>query len=175
VKARTRIAVGTALAAAVLAALVMAARLGVEDPDERARRARAEEARVLDVPAAGVVGVEVSLGPEAIRLRRDADGWRMLAPEEGPADGAAVDALLERLRGLRRRAGVAAGRDPAVYGLAPPRGHVLLTLSGGRTAALDLGDDAPVGGAFYARLGGEILVVAGSASSLLPPAGSLRP
>jgi hypothetical protein len=174
VKARARIAAGTALAAAALAALVVAARLGVEDPDERARRARAEEARVLDVPAAGVVGIEVSLGPDRIRLRRDADGWQMLAPEEGPADGAAVDALLDRLRGLRRRAGVAAGRDPAVYGLAPPRGRAILTLADGRTAALDLGDDAPVGGAFYARRDGEVLAVAGTAASLLPPAASLR-
>jgi hypothetical protein len=98
----------------------------------------------------------------------------MLAPEEGPADGAAVEALLDRLRGLRRRAGVAAGRDPAVYGLAPPRGRVLLGLADGSTAALDLGDDAPVGGAFYARIGGEVIAVSGSAASLLPPPGSLR-
>jgi hypothetical protein len=98
----------------------------------------------------------------------------MLAPEEGPADGAAVEALLDRLRGLRRRAGVAPGRDPAVYGLAPPRGRVLVRLADGGTTALDLGDDAPVGDAFYARLGKEVIAVSGSAASLVPPAASLR-
>jgi hypothetical protein len=110
-----------------------------------------------------------------VRLRREAPGWRLLAPSEGPADASAVAALLDRLGSLRRRARVAPGRELSVYGLDPPRGGVSLSLAGGRSLALDLGDDAPVGQAFYVRTGGEVLVVSGSVAGLVPAGGSLVP
>jgi hypothetical protein len=173
VKARTRLVLGSALIAGVLAALVTAARLGVEDPDERARHARSAERRVLDFQAAEVVGLDLSLGTEAVRLRRDPSGWHLLGPPEAPADPAAVAALLDRLGALRRRSALAPGHDPSRYGLDPPRGRLSLALADGRSLALDLGDDTPVGQSFYARSGGEVLAVSGSTAGLVPPAGSL--
>lgn len=199
-RARAKLWLLVAVLAGVLALLVTAARLGVDRPDERARATRDSERRALAFAPAEVSLVELEAGGQAVVARRAGGGWvarGAAAPGPGgdrTVDGEAVAALLERLSALRVRAAVEPGRDLVVYGLASPRLRVRLVLdapgpgpssgaaggtggAGARLLTLDVGDDAPVGGAFYARRGGEavgdVLAIEGSSAGLLAAAEAL--
>jgi hypothetical protein len=82
------------------------------------------------------------------------------------ADRGAVDALLDKVAGLRRRQLVApAGAPPAElarYGLARPRARVSLALQDGKTETLALGDENPFDGSIFVQpTGGSVEVVGG--------------
>jgi hypothetical protein len=104
--------------------------------------------RVLkfDRDAVGTVAITSSHGTTTL-ARRDG-AWTMTAPSQGPADDAAVDALLGRLANERMQSLI---DDPASVqtGLAKPSASVSIT-AGPTRAALEIG--GPAGdGRVYAR------------------------
>jgi hypothetical protein len=72
-------------------------------------------------------------------VRDDAGRWRIVAPEEGPADGPTVDGLLAFVRRLEKERVLEGAADLSTYGLDDPPVRLRLELDGGgatnRTAA----------------------------------------
>jgi len=193
--ARARIALGAALLLGAVVALVATAWVLVERPAGEARTARSADRVLAFEPAQvrelSIAGPAAALGSGAatpspggsgeIRLVRAGSGWGVAGPIEAPADAGAVDALLEALAGLRRRAALdVPGGGLAQLGLDPPRRRVAVVLAGGGTLALELGDDHPFDRAVHARVGGTggrdaggmgapFLLAPGSRATLAPP------
>jgi hypothetical protein len=154
VRAGSRLAAGSALLLAGLAALVAAAWWLVGRPEETARAAR-EAARPLPFRPAGVQEVIVDAGGAPYRLVRGRPGWRLAGADgaDAAADGEAVERLLAALADLRPRAAL---REPAAalagLGLDPPRARIALVLERGERLALDLGEDHPFDRSVPARV-----------------------
>jgi hypothetical protein len=141
--------------------------------EEEARR-RSEE-RILVFAPAEVREVRLDLGGSATILLRKGGGWTIAGNDT--ADAGAVEAYLERLASIRRKGAVApADGGLAGFGLDPPRARLAIALSDGRSLSVDIGDDNPFDRTLYARVGGAVLVLPGSARAALAldPA-SLRP
>jgi hypothetical protein len=86
------------------------------------------------------------------------------------ADALAVEGLLDRLSAMRVRSSLPV--DPAglaARGLEPPASRLTLTLVGGKTLSLDLGDESAFDRTRFGRAGGEILVIDGVPAAALDP------
>ncbi len=170
--ARTRtLAFATALAV-LFAGLVTWAWVAVEKPDTASRAAHDRSTRPLPFAPADAIAVALARkGEPPVIVERDGAAWRIASPSPAPASPEAVEALLEKLSGLRVRATLAAA--PAVLaarGLDPASSRVAVTLRDGRVLRLDLGVESPFDRATFARSGGEILVVEGVPAIALDPA-----
>lgn len=164
-KPGTRTLVSTAVLLGVAAAAVAGAWFGIARPDRAARSRQDAEARLYGFAPAKVTAISVEAKGETTRLVRAGDRWRIEAPVQADAERATVDALVDRIAGLRRKASIAPAADEAArgrYGLARPRAKVSLTLEGGKTETLALGDDNPFdGSAFVGTTGGSVALVPG--------------
>jgi len=173
-KARTRNALTTLLLLALAAAAIAVAWFGVflRGEEERAEETRSRKVLALDPARAREVRL---LGPGGeIRLVKEGEDWRIVAPVRADADAEAVGRLLDRLAGLERRATSAkAGAPPeslGAYGLDAPRTRIEVVLDDGRTERLALGDDSGFDGAMFVQpTGGEVAVVASNARPDLEP------
>jgi len=109
---------------------------------------------ILVVEEEKVTGISIeSKEAEAIRLVKEADGWRMVAPFAAPADSSAVDSILTRAGELEAdEVVVETTEDLAQYGLAPPARTLTVTVEGeDEPRVVEFGDPAPAGSAVYAR------------------------
>ncbi len=82
-----------------------------------------------------------------------ASEWLITSPIQTRADNLPVEAIIDKLAGLKRLRGVEAAGDLKQYGLASPRIKVVLSLEGGKTAELDVGDDNPYDGTLFTKTG----------------------
>jgi len=168
VSARTRTAGLAAGLAALFAVLVAWAFLSVERPMREEHGRRASVDRVLPFSPADVREVRLSTASADVVLARGGAGWTISAGPSLPADPAAVEACLERLAALRRRATVpAADGGLAGFGLDPPRARLSVSLHGGRTLVLEIGGDNPFDHTLFARAGAEVVVLPASARAVL--------
>ena len=148
--------------------------------DERAELAK----RVLPIEADEVQGLTLLRGEAAVRLERlaaeDGDeegdgGWRLREPLDAPADGSAVDRLVDRLAGLEKSRTLDE-IDAAELGLAEPRGRVVVETGDGREELL-IGSEVPASSSMILGVTGrdEAYVVAdGLWLDLEKPAGDWR-
>ncbi|HSN91623.1 MAG TPA: DUF4340 domain-containing protein [Anaeromyxobacteraceae bacterium] len=173
-KARARNALTTLLLLALAAAAISVARFGVflRGEEERAEETRSRKVLALDPARAREVRL-LGAGGE-IRLAKEGETWRLVAPVRADADAGAVGRLLDRLASLERRATSAkAGAPPESlrpYGLEAPRTRLEVVLDDGRTERLALGDDSGFDGAMFVQpTSGEVAVVASSARADLEP------
>jgi hypothetical protein len=81
--------------------------------------------------------------------------WRIVAPIHAGGDAATLDAVAEKLAGLKQKREIKAPGDLASYGLDKPRIKVVATLSDGKTAELDIGADNTYDGTIYAKKVGD--------------------
>ena len=170
-RARSRIVWVAAALGALFAALVAWAILAVERPDAAARATHERDARALPFSPADVAALAVAprRGPE-LRLERTADGWRLLAPDPGAAAALAVEGFLDRLSAMRVRASLPADAGAlAARGLDPPAARLTLTLTDGRTLALDLGEESAFDRTRFGRNGERVLVIDGVPSAAVDP------
>ena len=138
--------------AAVLVGLVALITL-TEAPDSTEPDAPGERAWTPAEPltAAEVEAVRVERpGQPAVDARRDADGWRLGPPADGPADPRRVEELIDAVR--RLELGDPLPGDAADYGLGDAAAVITLQLSGGRSRVVRVGDDAPVGSSTYLQV-----------------------
>lgn len=171
VKARTRTLLLPAGLAVLLAALVAAALLLVERPDEAGRARREAGVRALSFRPDDVAALTLAPRDGAVvRVERAGAGFRFTSPGGGEASPTAVSGLLDRLAGMRVRSRLPA--DPAALpsrGLDPPRARVTLLGKDGRSVELDLGDETPFDRNRFGRLGAEILILEDVPAALLDP------
>jgi hypothetical protein len=170
--ARSRIVWTVAVLGALFAAMVAWAILAVEGPDAAARLTHERDARALPFAPGDVTAVAIAprSAPE-LRLERTAGGWRLLSPAEGAATALAVEGLLDRLSAMRVRTSLPTGPGAlAARGLDPPAARLTLTLAGGRTLSLDLGDESAFDRTRFGRAGGEMLVIEGVPAAAVDPA-----
>lgn len=94
---------------------------------------------------------------ESIRLVKGAEGWRLAAPLEVPADASEVDSILTRLGELEAEEVVVESTDdPAQYGFEAPSRTVTVRADGHeQPLVVQFGDTAPGGSALYARVPSE--------------------
>lgn len=169
--ARSRTAWTAAVLGALFAAMVAWAILAVEGPDAAARATHDRDTRALPFAPGDVTAVVIAPrnAPE-LRLERTTEGWRLLSPAEGAATALAVEGLLDRLSAMRVRTSLPdAPGALAARGLDPPAARLTLTLAGGRTLALDLGDESPFDRTRFGRAGGEIRVIEGVPAAAVDP------
>lgn len=132
-----------------------------------------EDVRALEIEsAAGTVRLERVEPPEPAKGEEEKGGeeetddpdalapeelegpeWRIVEPFQAPADGFAVDRLLDALVGLEKTRTLE-DVDPAAVGLDDPRARVRVETAKGEKTLL-LGGDVPTGGALVASLAGE--------------------
>ena len=125
---------------------------------ERAK-IEAQKGRLWTVDAADVDEMELKRGAEAVTLKRESDGWRLLVPVTARGDRSRVDETLTTLTTARvDREIESAPTRLDQYGLDKPAAAVTLQLKDGRRLELQLGAKSPTGVWVYAREAGKAAV-----------------
>ncbi len=125
---------------------------------ERAK-IEAQKGRLWTVDAADVDEMELKRGAEAVTLKRESDGWRLLVPVTARGDRSRVDETLTTLTTARvDREIESAPTRLDQYGLDKPAAAVTLRLKDGRRLELQLGAKSPTGVWVYAREAGKAAV-----------------
>jgi hypothetical protein len=140
-----------ALAALLVAGVVLV--LLVRAPVRPTGLAALRGHRVVRLPAAAVVRVELAHAGETLRARRTGAGWEVDGRSAGAGVTEALVDLVGMLTGLRA-IDVFRARDNATYGLDRPRSHIVVGTTR-RTVELELGDLNSGGNAVYARRAGD--------------------
>ncbi len=92
----------------------------------------------------------------AVTLQREKDGWAMQSPKPARTDNDAVSGVVSTMTGLTwERLVEEKGADLAQFGLAQPALQVSVTGKDNVRRTLQIGDDTPAGGAWYAKLDGD--------------------
>jgi hypothetical protein len=130
----------------------------VERKQEPKREGEREKVTVLAVDKAKAK--EISLAPaagEAIRLVKDAGGWKVAAPFAAPADASAVESMLTSLEKLEAdEVVVEQAANPAEYGLDKPSRTVAAVVEGAPAPLkVEFGAKSPDGSSVYARAAGS--------------------
>ncbi|MBI5084838.1 MAG: DUF4340 domain-containing protein [Acidobacteria bacterium] len=117
--------------------------------------------KILSLTESDITRVEIQrqAGDSVTLVRDAAGGWKMTAPEPLATDRDAVSGFLSAVSSLSADKVVEEKPgDLGPFGLKEPRVSIVLTLKGGKTSTLRLGDDAPVGGGAYAQAAGDARV-----------------
>ncbi|MBI5281097.1 MAG: DUF4340 domain-containing protein [Candidatus Solibacter usitatus] len=117
--------------------------------------------KILSLAEGDISKVEIRRqAGESTTLERDAaGGWRITAPEALATDREAVNGYLSAVSSLSADKVVEEKPgDLGQFGLKEPRVSIVLTLKGGKTSTLRLGDDAPVGGGAFVQAAGDARV-----------------
>jgi hypothetical protein len=159
----------TALLALVIAALLAAAWVAIArfaTARRATERAAGEErgSAVLAFVPARAASIRIAGREGEVQLSRGPGGWEFTAPVPRPADRRDVDALLDALASLRRRATSAPAGLPAEllqpYGLDAPRWRVEVRLDDGRRESLAIGGTTgPEGIAFVMPTKGDVAMI----------------
>jgi Domain of unknown function (DUF4340) len=111
------------------------------------------------VTATDIVGLRLEnmKTAEVVEVRRgdERTPWRMIKPEEGPADAARVEWAITALVSPRPQATLPMPDDLAPFGLATPSVRVTVFMAGNVTRSFDIGRVSPAGGVFYVTVPGR--------------------
>ena len=144
----------------------------LEDEKKKAEKpeAKAGAPRILDIPVDQFQRIELKRPAEdlTIVLERGAS-WRITAPQAYGADTETVDALVKALSLLDSSKLVEEkATDFAPYGFNAPRLVVSIKRKDGKSHTLEVADDNPANGEYYARLAGSPRLFTLGASSFTP-------
>jgi hypothetical protein len=147
------------IALAILLALGAALWFSNKKEDEKANKpAEDKTAKILAVPEANVVGLEIKKrsGEDTVLSKNDSGVWSIVAPTPLPADQAAVSTVVGAAASLSSDRVIDDNvTDLASYGLAPAADEVIFKLKDGKTKTLLIGDSNPAGNDVYAKVGGD--------------------
>src|SRR5438445_10040732 len=146
----------TAVLAAILIALgafyyVYEGRLGPEGEKTEGRKGR-----VFTVEPADVTELEIKRTDSTVKLKREGDGWQILAPVNARGDRGPIDETVTSIVTARMDREIEA--DPKSlgdFGLDKPAAEITLRLKDGKQAGLVLGAKSPTGVWVYARAAGK--------------------
>ncbi|MGH7302133.1 MAG: DUF4340 domain-containing protein, partial [Candidatus Rokuibacteriota bacterium] len=146
----------TAVLAVILVALgafyyVYEIRLGPEREKTEGRKGR-----VFTVEPTDVAEVELKRSDSTVRLKREGDGWQILAPMSARGDRGPIDETVTSIVTARMDREIEA--DPKAlgdFGLDRPASEATLTLKDGKRIGLILGAKSPTGVWVYAREAGK--------------------
>jgi len=146
----------TAVLAAVLIVLgafyyVYEVRLGPERENTEGRKGR-----VFAVEPADVTDVEIKRTDATVKLKREGDGWQILAPVNARGDRGSIDETVTSVVTARMDREIdAAPKSLGDFGLDRPVAEVTLRLKDGKHVGLVLGAKSPTGVWVYARETGK--------------------
>lgn len=126
--------------------------------DEEGKSPGEAAKKILTLTAADLRKVEIERREAEKTVLESADGsaWRLTSPAPYETDKEAVNSLTSALSALQAEEVVEEkATDFASYGLSTPSIVITLTVKGGKTHRILLGDESPVGGGSYARLDGD--------------------
>jgi Domain of unknown function (DUF4340) len=152
--ARTRSLLPLAAILAAAAGAVGYAYYGIGRQDDAGQAKKDADAKLYLFDPLKVKAVTVEAKGDVTRLARAGQGWHVETPVATDAERATVDALVDAVARLRRKAKVVETSDAAAlasYGLASPRAKVTLAVEGGKDESLALGDDNAFDGTVYVR------------------------
>jgi hypothetical protein len=146
----------TAVLAAILIALgafyyVYEVRMGPEREKTEGRKGR-----VFTVEPADVTELEIKRTDSTVKLKRESDGWQILAPVNARGDRGPIDETVTSIVTARMDREIEA--DPKSlgdFGLDRPAAEITLRLKDGKQAGLVLGAKSPTGVWVYAREAGK--------------------
>jgi hypothetical protein len=146
----------TAVLAAILIALgafyyVYEVRMGPEREKTEGRKGR-----VFAVEPADVTELEIKRTDSTVKLKREGDGWQILAPVNARGDRGPIDETVTSIVTARMDREIEA--DPKSlgdFGLDRPAAEITLRLKDGKQAGLVLGAKSPTGVWVYAREAGK--------------------
>ncbi|MHB1844273.1 MAG: DUF4340 domain-containing protein [Deltaproteobacteria bacterium] len=148
-----------AVVASLAASLGSYAWFGVYLKGQTEEKAKAQADTLFSFSKDQVKGLAVTAKGETTTLERDGTGkdagWKITSPIQGGADKLAVDALLDKIAGLKRKRSAGAQSDLGQFGLVKPRVQIAVTLTDGKKEELDLGDDNPFDGTVYLKKAGD--------------------
>lgn len=124
--------------------------------------------RVLRRDPREVVAMTIKRRDGTVRLRREADGWRLAAPESTRVRDRDVDAILKLLAGPVVIRFLGSSEPSTSHGLDRPQVQVEVELDDGSKTGVAFGDRAS-GAEFYGRLLEERAELVTIAASLRPP------
>lgn len=163
--ARTRSLLPAAILLAAAAGAVAFAWFGVARQDEAAAARQAAARKLFAFEPAQVQAVTLVARGETNRLVRAGDGWRLDGERPAPARRHVVDAIVEAVARLEKKA-VLEGPEASELeklGLSRPEAQVTLALEGGRSASLAVGAENPYDGSRFVRTGeGAVALVDGA-------------
>ena len=137
---------------AVLAVAAVAAWLVTERWRLAREAADAAEQRVVNFDPAAVREVVIDKPGERVVVRADGERWRIVAPEDAPADAATVEGLLAFVRRLEKVRTLDGAGDLAPFGLADPPLRLRMRLAGGQQLSLLLAHPNPALTGVYAKI-----------------------
>ncbi len=123
-------------------------------------RAEARKGRLFTAEMPDVTELQIKRPGDTVRLKREGDGWRMLAPVEARAAKGPVEEALTTLTTAKMDREVAsAPKDPGEFGLDKPAADVTMTLKNGQQLGLVLGAKNATGVWVFAQERGKPAVV----------------
>lgn len=130
---------------------------------ERAKKAEASKPvndasspKILSVPEAQITKIEIKKASGGTVLERKGSKWELTAPKPLAADQDAVSSMTSALGSLNAdRVVEEKAGNLGEFGLVQPAVAVSVTEKGGKTHQLLIGDEAPTGSSFYARVEGD--------------------
>ncbi len=148
-----------AVTASLAAALGSYAWFGVYQKGEAEAKAKDQADTLFSFKKDDVKQFVVTAKGETTTVVRDGTGkdagWRIASPIQTDAENLSVDALVDKVAGLKRKRSAGTPSDLAQFGLGKPRVQIVLTLESGKTEELDVGDDNPFDGTIFAKRGGD--------------------
>lgn len=127
--------------------------------------ARAQEGRIFgSLNEDDVVAMDITNNFGVFSLHRYDEGWRLTSPIEGDADPTAVEAALRAVVQLKRDRSLGPDEvESSAYGLDHPEAAVILTLSGGQSRSLTIGNSTVLDSKRAVTTDSETVILTGGA------------
>jgi len=146
----------------LLAALLMAVLAGgvwwsKKHGTSAENKAADETPKILSVPEDQITQVEIrKKDAKPVVLKKEGGKWQIAKPEFLPADEDSASSLVSTLSSLSSdRVVEEKGADLSIYGLQSPQLEVEVLRKDGKSDKILIGDEAPTGGAYYAKASGD--------------------
>jgi hypothetical protein len=146
----------------VLAALATYTYFGeIRKGEEKTTESASTQPTVFDLPQEKIVGLKVTTGEgQTVELKREVGKpWGMVTPASAQVDEVRVSDLVQQLASLQVSRAITPTGDIAQYGLVTGTLTADITLNGGATHQLLVGETNPTGSAYYALADGKQDVV----------------